>query len=134
MGHLHTVVCAGLIAVAPVTANAQSAPQTVQFLPDADSAAGQWVRANPDGIAVAIRLGKATPVPPERIESVLRSDFQRHGITQLRFFYERGGAGGSSVVFNTRNHAWGPFGLADSRSHVQEAAKQHLFEVRRGLN
>ncbi|KPM22446.1 hypothetical protein AAJ72_11125 [Citromicrobium sp. RCC1885] len=136
MRHLHTFVCAALIAIMPIAAVGQETAQAVTaiFIADADLASEQWAARNPTGMAISIRLGDETPVPPVRIESALRDDFKRYGITNVRFFFERGGSGGSSVVFNTRNHAWGPFGLADSRKHVQGAAEQHLFEVRRGLN
>lgn len=134
-----TMLLAGLVvalAAPALPALSQTASQSanVKFVADADSAAGLWVRANPDGMAIAIRLGQATPVTAEKIESTLRADLRAHGVTKVSFFYERGGDGGSSVIFNTRNHAWGPFGLAESRAHVREASEQHLFEVRRGLN
>lgn len=138
-GHVIAWAMAGLAVIVSESepAKAQDQPsqtQSVQFLEDADSAANQWVQQNPRGIAVAIRLGAGTPVPVARIESTLRSDFRAHGIHLVRFFYERGGDGGSSVAYQTRNHAWGPFGLAVSRDKVAEAAAQHLFELRRGLN
>ena len=126
----------GLAATAILTVPAQvgAQQQEIVFLADADSSAGQWIRNNPRAIAVAIRLGRETPVSPTAIEQALRADFREHGINTTRFFYERGGDGGSSVVYRSRNHAWGPFGLAESRNKVADAAAQLRFEISRGLN
>ncbi len=71
---------------------------------------------------------------PDIVEKALRSDFGKQGVTNVRFFWEKGCDGGSSVVYVTRNHAFGPFGLATSRKEVPKAAAQLLFEVKRGLH
>ncbi len=117
----------------PSNVTAQQTAQ-VAFSQDADVSANRWIRANADGMAVAIRLGDATPVAPRVIEDTLRADFANHGITKLRFFFERGGTGGSSVMYRSSNHAWGPYGLADARNNVAEPSAQLRFEIARGLN
>jgi len=134
---LNTIVCLGLIVVSsPTNFVAARAPQSsdVVFLPDADRPAKLWADQNPASLAIAIRLGPETTVPTERIEEALRSDFAAHGLQRVRLFWERGSSGGSSVIYITRNHAWGPFGLAESRQQVGKAAEQLLFEVERGIH
>lgn len=117
---------------APAPAGAGSSEIT--FVKSADAAANRWVYKNPGDIAVAIRLGGATTIPPERIMYWLRRDFEENGGCRTHFIFERGRPDlGSSVAFRTRNHAWGPFSLADSRKGVAEACQQHSFEVKRGL-
>lgn len=122
-----------LLAASPQAATADTATQIV-FTDNAVSAAGQWVRQNNDGIAIAVRLGSDTPISPRTIEQALRSDFAEHGVHRLRFYFERGGNGGSSAVYQSSNHVWGPFGLADARNQVGVAARQLRFEINRGLN
>lgn len=123
-----------IAAIMAVPAQVGAQQSEIVFLPDANVPAQRWAEANPDGIAITIRLGSGTEVPPEVIQATLRRDFQQHGVRKVRFFWERGGNGGSSAVFGTRNHVWGPFGLADSRDRVAETASQFLFEVERGIN
>lgn len=106
----------------------------IAFWEDADWAADQWVRSNPNDIAIVVRLGSATTIRPEKISSLLRQDFKNNGGCSTRVLFERGGDSGSAVAFYSRNHTWGPFSLADSRSSVAEACAQHRFEIDRELN
>lgn len=128
---------ATLIAIvlsAPLTAGAEQEDK-IEFLPDADRPASRWVESNPLDIAVAVRLGGATTVPPEHIVYWLRRDFEENGGCRTRFFFERGEPdGGSTIIFATRNHVWGVFSLAESRENVAEACAQHSFEVERGIH
>ena len=128
-------VRAALMAIALSTPLSLSAGDTeIIFVKSADAAANRWVYNNPRDIAVAIRLGGATTVPAEHIVYWLRRDFEENGGCRTHFIFERGNPDlGSSVAFRTRNHAWGPFSLADSRKNVAEACAQHSFEVKRGL-
>lgn len=108
---------------------------TIEFLPDAHAPALAWVERNPRDIAVVVRLGGATTVPPKDIAYWLRRDFEENGGCRTSFLFERGlSDGGSSVTFVTRNHVWGAFSLAASRENVKEACSQHRFEVERGLH
>lgn len=134
---LNTIVCLGLIvSLSPAELSTAHAQQnsTVQFLPDADLAAWRWARENPDGIAISISLGANTPIAPNVIEETLRGDFRSHGVRKINFFWERGGSDGSSVAFDTRNHSWGPYGLATVRNEIEGAATQFVFELERGIN
>jgi len=131
---LHTLVCVAALCLnghAVATDNVQTG---FVVSSNAVSDAGQWVRRHDDGIAIAIRLGSQTPVAPEVIEQTLRADFEAHGIDKLIVYVERKGDGGSSVVFRSANHVWGPFGLAASRGKVAEVAAQLWFEIERELN
>ena len=108
---------------------------SIVFSEDADGAASRWVSRNPRDIAVAVRLGGATTIPPQDIMRVLRQDFQENGGCRTRFVFERGRSNlGTSIAFRTRNHAWGPFSLVESRKNVVDACAQHRFELERGLN
>lgn len=125
----------GLALSVVFAAPAQIAAQQseIVFLPDAHSTASRWVASHPTEIAVVIRVGTATTLPPERISYWLGRDFTGAGC-KAHFLFERGGNGGSSVGFLTRNHGWGPYSLAKSRSNVAEACAQHRFEIARGLH
>ena len=130
----HAIILSAVLAIHPQAIHAEtSQAASVVFLDDADAPAQIWAEDNPDSIAVSIRLGPETTVPVATIEHWLKRDFAEHGVTRVRFFYERGPAG-SSVFYHSRNHAWGPFALADSRAQIAETSAQFLFEVRRGLN
>lgn len=129
----NALLLALLLAASPQAANANTATQ-VAFTDNAVSAAGQWARQNNDGIAIAVRLGSDTPISPDTIEQALRRDFAEHGVHRLRFYFERSGSGGSSAVYQSSNHVWGPFGLAEARGQVEVAARQLRFEIDRGLN
>jgi len=132
---LHTLVCVAALSLGWYPVAARDKDQTGFVVSNnAVSEASQWVRRNNDGIAIAIRLGSQTPVAPGVIERTLRSDFEAHGVHKLIFYVERKGDGGSSVVFRSANHVWGPFGLAAARSEVGEAAAQLRFEIERDLN
>ncbi len=107
---------------------------TTTILNDADRAAVQWVDANPNTLAVPVHIGQNTKVPTKTVVKVLRKDFEAQGITNVRFFYEKGGSGDTTVAYVTRNHVWGPYALGRARDFVTEAAKQHKFEMKRELN
>ncbi|MEO1046400.1 MAG: hypothetical protein AAFX04_13235 [Pseudomonadota bacterium] len=107
--------------------------QEIRFVEDGLGAANRWVEDNPKDVAIIVRFGAKTAVDPKVIVYWLQKDFADNGCSATHFLFERG-AGGSAVGFVTRNHAWGPFSLADSRKSVAETCKQHLFEVERGLN
>lgn len=132
---LHTLVCAAAFCLNGQAVAAGDNDQTGFVVSNnAVSDASQWVRRHNDGIAIAVRLGLQTPVAPDVIERTLRADFEAHGIDKLIVYVERKGDGGSSVVFRSANHVWGPFGLAASRGEVAEAAAQLRFEIERDLN
>lgn len=135
------LLCAVLacLAVSPPLAAGQARPQSVDeinivFVDSSDVAANRWVEDNPEYIAVAIRLGSKATVDPKNIVYWLRKDFLENGGCRTHFIFERGGLAGSSVAFRSRNHAWGPFTLANSRTEVAKACAQHSFEMERGLH
>ncbi|GAB5489643.1 MAG: hypothetical protein Pars2KO_32130 [Parasphingorhabdus sp.] len=106
----------------------------VNILSDADRPANSWVRENPAGIAVSIRLGRETHVPPQTIESVLRQDFANNRFSNLQFFFEQGTGRATSVAYHRRNFVDGPYTLVESRNAVSRIAGQHQFEMANNLN
>jgi len=90
--------------------------------------------ANPTGVAVAVRIGELSEVPPENIEIVVRRDFNAAGITNLAFFFEKGGNERSTIIYATRNHVEGPHSLGAGLDVINKFAAQHRFEIKRGLN
>lgn len=133
-----SAVAGATLALTPLTAaNSQQAEfqevAAAQITSDADRAAGAWVRENPSGISVSVRLGAETPVQPNVIEATLRNDFEKNGISNVKFFFERGGNGTSSVAYHTHNFVYGPYGLAVSRQEVAKVAQQNRFELASNL-
>lgn len=112
------------------TAAASNATSAVEVSEDADRAAGQWVYGHPERIAIAVRIGNETLVPPERVEEVLRGDFAEHGVTNMPFYFETGGAGDTTVTFVTDDFVFGPFALGRVRDHVAEAVSQIRYNQR----
>jgi len=99
----------------------------VTYLDDADTPADIWVVDNPDRLAISIRVGEDTRVPMERVADVLRSDFAALGLTNIRFFFERGGNGATSVVYHTDDYVSDPIPLSEARNHVQPAVNRMNF-------
>jgi hypothetical protein len=137
---------AGALALTPTatfsqqTTNSNDAQVTVAstggvtILRDADRPANTWVRENPAGIAVSVRLGRETEVPPRTIESVLRQDFANNRFTNVEFFFEQGTSRGTPVAYHRRNFVDGPFSLPQSRQEVAQVTGQHQFEMVNNLN
>ena len=106
----------------------------VTILRDADLPADMWVRDNPTGIAVSVRLGRETQVAPDMIENVLRQDFANNRVSNLQFFFEQGTGRGTSIAYHRRNYVDGPFTLIESRNAVSSVAGQHKYELEHNLN
>nr|GGI02076.1 hypothetical protein GCM10011355_34230 [Aquisalinus luteolus] len=112
------------VAAASLSPAAQESVSSVQILEDADHAANMWVVDNPSRLAVSVAIGRDTLVAADKVEEVLRRDFAQHGVTNIKFFYEMGGSGDSTVFYHIDGNAWGPYSLARARDFVSESASQ----------
>ncbi|MEP2987375.1 MAG: hypothetical protein ABJN65_11970 [Parasphingorhabdus sp.] len=128
------------IAFADEAANSNAAnstlasSSTVNILRDADLPADMWVRENPSGIAVSVRLGRETEVPAQTIENVLRQDFANNQFSNVAFFFEKGTGRFTSVAYHRRDYVDGPYTLPESRREVAQVTGQHQFEMANNLN
>lgn len=134
-GFIGLLLILGITAFPVQSVSAQSRQADMVFHDDADRAAGQWAQLNPDGIAVAVRLGDDLEVPVSNVETVMKREFSRHDIDNVRVFFERGRPSSrSTAVFFTRIHVEGPFGLGESLDYIPNISQQLRFEIERGIN
>ncbi|OLF71417.1 hypothetical protein AWH62_12790 [Maricaulis sp. W15] len=87
-----------------------------------------------DRLAVAVRIGADTLVAAERVEEVLRDDFANNGIHNVRFFFERGGAGETGVSYHSDIYVSDPYPLATARDHVAAMANRVRFDQQLASN
>ena len=99
-----------------------------RILPDAHRLADAWAVQNPNGVAVSLRLGTET-IPMDTIESVLRADFARAGISEVAFFFEQGKSAGTGVAFHTDEYVYGPYTLVEARKAIPTDVSQIKFNA-----
>jgi len=107
---------------------------SVEISDDAHFEADRWVVDQRGRLAVAVSIGEDTLVPSERVEEVLRTDFAEHGLTNVRFFFEQGGAGDSAVSYHSDIYSSGPYPLGTARDHVEDIARRVRFDQRLASN
>ena len=100
----------------------------IEFLPDAHRPANLWAAENSGGFAVVIRLGTDTPEEIySNIEPVTLAEFEKHGVTNVRFFWERGDRPTTGMSIHTDDNTYGPAGLSNILNYVLPAVRGDTF-------
>lgn len=88
----------------------------------------KWSEQHPNGVAVAVRMGTRPAVTDDQIKMVLTHDLVKHGVTNIKFFYEQNDAPASGIFLHVRGGTKGLFTISDVRQQIPEIAKRALNE------
>ncbi len=86
----------------------------------------EWSEKNQNGVAVAVRMGVKPAVTDEQIKMVLTHDLKKHGVNNIKFFYEQNDAPANLIFLHVRGGLEGPFLIGDVREQIPSIAKRAL--------
>lgn len=82
----------------------------------------KWSEENPNGVGVSVRMGTEPVVTDDQIKTVLTRDLEKHGVTEIRFFYEQNDTPASGIAFHVRGGTKGLFLINEVREEVPAIA------------
>lgn len=89
-------------------------------------AGAEWSEQNPSGVAVSVAMGAESAVTDAQIKQVLTHDLRKHGVTNIRFFFEQNDARSSVIAFHVRGGAEGPYHIGNVREEIPAIASYAL--------
>ncbi|MCH9639535.1 MAG: hypothetical protein K0U40_08585 [Betaproteobacteria bacterium] len=89
-------------------------------------AGSEWSEKNPNGVAVAVRMGVKPAVTDAEIKMVLTHDLKKHGVNNIKFFYEQNDAPASGIFLHVRDGLEGPFLIDTVREQIPFIARRAL--------
>ncbi len=92
--------------------------------PCVDVAGSEWSEKNPNGVAVAVRMGIKPAVTDAEIKMVLIHDLTKHGVKNIKFFYEQNDAPATGIAFHIRGGMEGLFFIDNVREKVESIARR----------
>ena len=69
-------------------------------------------------------MGTQPAVTDDQIKTVLTKDFEKHGMTSIKFFYEQNDAPATGIAFHIRGGMEGLFFIDDVREKVESIARR----------
>ncbi|MCP5244905.1 MAG: hypothetical protein H6937_02595 [Burkholderiales bacterium] len=94
--------------------------------PCVDIAGSEWSEKNPNGVAVGVAMGIKPAVTDAEIKMVLTHDLTKHGVKNIKFFYEQNDAPASSITLHVRGGLEGPFTIDTVRQQIPSIARRAL--------
>jgi hypothetical protein len=85
-----------------------------------------WSEQNPNGVAVAVRMGTKSAATDDQIKMVLTRDLMKHDVTNIKFFYEQNDAPASGIFLHVRGGTEGIFTIRDVRQKIPAIARRAL--------
>lgn len=86
-------------------------------------AGSEWSEKNRNGVGIAIRMG-TSGVKDAQIKTVLTRDFKKHGMTNIKFFFEQNDMPASGITFHVRGGTEGVFVIDNVREQVAGIARR----------
>jgi hypothetical protein len=108
----------------PGTRSGQASAAMPPLVSNARLEAGRWSILNPTGAAVAVYLGTAQQLAPDRIERVIRTDFAANNVTNVALFYEQNDVPGTGFSLHQNGNAFGPYRVEEVRQAIPTVAGQ----------
>lgn len=81
-------------------------------------AGSKWSVENPNGVAVAVAMGTKPVVTDVQVKEVLSSVFSKHGVTNVKFFFEQNNTPAIGITFHVRGGTEGIFLIDNVREQV----------------
>jgi len=97
---------------------------TCRKQPCVDVAGSEWSEKNPNGVGISVRMGTQSGVTDDQIKTVLTRDFKKHGMTNIKFFFEQNDALAAGISFHVRGGTQGLFFIDNVREQVAVIAKR----------
>ncbi|MBL8500631.1 MAG: hypothetical protein JNL77_08650 [Nitrosomonas sp.] len=92
--------------------------------PCVDVAGSEWSEKNPNGVGISVRMGTQSGVTDDQIKTVLTRDFKKHGMTNIKFFFEQNDAPAAGIAFHVRGGTEGLFFIDNVREQVAGIARR----------
>jgi len=89
-------------------------------------AGSEWSEKNPNGVAIAVRMGLKSAATDDQIKMVLTHDLKKHGVKNIKFFYEKNDAPASGIFLHVRGGTEGLFTIVNVRKHLPSIARRAL--------
>ena len=90
------------------------------------TAGSEWSEKNPNGVAVAVRMGLKSAATDDQIKMVITHDLKKYGVENIKFFYEQNDAPASGIFLHVRGGTEGIFTISDVRQNIQSIASRAL--------
>lgn len=122
-----------MVWILPARADKNAAAQTISAKEDYITcwkqpcvyvAGSKWSEKNPIGVGISVRMGTKPVVTDAQIKEVLIRDFSKHGVTNVKFFFEQNDTPASLIAFHVRGGTEGVFLISTVREQVAEIARR----------
>lgn len=87
-------------------------------------AGSKWSEKNPNGVAIAVRMGVEPIATDNEVKGILTNDFKYYGVTNIRFFFEQNDAIATGIAFHIRGGTDGLYRVTEMREQVSKLAKR----------
>ena len=87
-------------------------------------AGSEWSEKNPNGVGISVAMGTQSGVTDDQIKTVLTRDFKKHGMTNIKFFFEQNDAPAAGIAFHVRGGTQGLFFIDNVREQVAAIARR----------
>jgi len=94
--------------------------------PCVDVAGSEWSEKNQNGVAVSVRMGTKPAVTDDQIKMVLIHDLTKHGIKNIKFFFEQNDAPSNLIFLHVRGGLEGPFLIGNVRKQIPAITRRAL--------
>lgn len=84
----------------------------------------KWSEKNPNSVGISVAMGSQPVVTDDQIKTVLTRHFKKHGMTNIKFFYEQNDAPASGIAFHIRGGMEGFFLIDNVLEQVAGIAKR----------
>jgi len=87
-------------------------------------AGSEWSERNPNGVAIAVAMGTKPVVTDDQVKEVISRDFSKHGVTNIKFFFEQNDTPAIGITFHVRGGTEGLFLIDNVRDQIAAIAKR----------
>ena len=94
--------------------------------PCVDVAGSEWSEKNQNGVAVGVAMGVKPAVTDAQIKMVLTHDLTKHGVKNIKFFYEQNDAPSTGITLHVRGGTEGVFVIGNVREQIPVIARRAL--------
>ncbi len=88
------------------------------------TAGSQWSEKNPNGVAVAVAIGKQSVVTDDQVKQVITADLNHYGVKNIKFFFENYEGVATAIALHVRGGTEGTYGIDTVRDEIKSIAQR----------
>ena len=88
------------------------------------TAGSEWSEKNPNGVAVAVAMGKKSAVTDDQVKQVIAADLNHYGVTNIKFFFENYEGVAIAIALHVRGGTEGTYGIDTVRGEIKNIVRR----------